>query len=201
MTLLRHQDIYISSSDQKAPQIFRNLTEALFQASATSVLPEIRLFWAHCCNILYHSNITVNTRFIPAFVRPGSSFQLKDTVLTLHWVSLAWRNLVSLCSTRSRCVMKGDQNLWSTPSADGQSMCRDESWEKKPPPSNSALPSCCWFPANHSTLQPGNHWVVTLKQKVFCGPPGQPDVLCIILQGCAAGKALTIEAADYLDVN
>lgn len=95
--------------------------------------------------------------------------------------------------------MKGDQNLdgfiktllWFTPSTDGWSMCRDESCGKKPPPSNSALPSCYWFPANHGTLQPGNHWVVTLKQKVFCGPSGQPGVLCITLQGCAAGKALT----------
>lgn len=39
------------------------------------------------------------------------------------------------------------------------------------------------------------------EAKGICGPSGQPGVLCIILQGCAAGKALTVEAADSLDVN
>lgn len=56
-------------SSTSTTQVFRNLTEALFQVSAASVHSEIRLFWAHCCNILYHNNITVNIRFIPAFVR------------------------------------------------------------------------------------------------------------------------------------
>lgn len=106
--------------------------------------------------------------------------------------------------------MKGDQSLhaevcqpllWFTPSADGWSMCRDESWGKTSTFKLSSAQLGYWFPAQHSTLQPGKHWGVTLKQREFCGPSGQPGVLCIILQGCAAGKALTVEAADYLDVN
>lgn len=107
MTLMRHQDIYISSSNQKAPQIFRNLTKALFQVSATSVLPEIRLFWAHCCNILYHSNITVNIRFIPAFVRPvqflpaqGHCFNSSLGIICMEKFSIFMLNKKQVCYER-----------------------------------------------------------------------------------------------------
>lgn len=44
--------VHLHLSSTSTTQIFRNLTEALFQVSATSVLPEIRLFWAHCCNTI-----------------------------------------------------------------------------------------------------------------------------------------------------
>lgn len=50
------------------------------------------------------------------------------------------------------------------------------------------------YKAQHSAVR--EPLVRTLKQKVFCSPSRQPGVLCIIPQGCAAGKALTVEGAD-----
>lgn len=164
------------------------------------------MFWAHCCNILYHNNITVNIRFIPAFVRlvqflpaQGHSFNSSLDIICIEKCNICMLNKKQMCyEKRPEPACRGfirhccgsHHQLMDGPCAGMRP------GEKKLQPSNSALPSFYWFPAKHSTLQPGNHRLVTLKQKAFCIPSGQPGALCTILQGCAAGKALTVEAAD-----
>lgn len=81
------------------------------------------------------------------------------------------------------------------PSADGWSMCRDGTWGKITP-SNSALPGSC------KPQQPAvTNWLVTLKQKVFCSPSGQPSVLCIILKDVQQEKLSQLKLQISLDVN